>query len=63
MDAVTYQPAVQQQQHFIVLKINLFFGPTIESKRRCWLWPYPLSNGIFLKAILGRDFDVGRLLQ
>jgi hypothetical protein len=63
MGAVTYLPAVQQQQHFIVPTINLFLVPQLEVNAGVGYGLTRASNGIFLKAILGWDFDVGRLLQ
>jgi hypothetical protein len=63
MDAVTYLQAVQQQQHFIVLTINLFLVPQLEVNAGVGYGLTRASNGVFLKAILGWDFDMGRLLQ
>lgn len=61
--AVTYLPAVQQQQHFLVPTINLYIVPQLEVNAGVGYGLTRASDGVFLKMILGWDFDVGRLLQ
>ncbi len=63
MGAVAYLPQVQQQQHFLVPTINLFVVPQMEVNAGVGFGLTHASNGVFLKAILGWDFAVGRLLR
>lgn len=63
MGAVTYLPSVQEQQHFLVPTINLFLVPQLEVNVGVGYGLTRASNGVFLKAILGWDFEVGRLLR
>jgi hypothetical protein len=63
MGAVTYLPSVQDQQHFLVPTINLFLVPQLEVNAGVGWGLTRASNGVFLKAILGWDFEVGRLLR
>jgi hypothetical protein len=62
MGAVTYLPSVQEQQHFLVPTINLFLLPQLEVNAGVGWGLTRASNGVFLKAIFGWDFEVGRLL-
>jgi hypothetical protein len=63
MGAVSHLPAVQEQQHFLVPTLNLFILPQMELNAGIGYGLTHASNGIFLKAIFGWDFEVGRLLQ
>jgi hypothetical protein len=63
MGPVTELPSIQQQQHFLVPALNLFVLPQMELNAGMGWGLTRSSNGIFLKAIFGWDFDVGRLLQ
>src|SRR6516225_2336460 len=63
MGAVEHLPSIQQQQHFLVPTINLFIVPQMEVNAGVGYGLTRASNGIFLKAILGWDFEVGRLLR
>jgi hypothetical protein len=63
MGALEHLPSVQQQQHFLVPTINLFIVPQMEVNAGAGFGLTSASNGVFLKAILGWDFVVGRLLR
>jgi hypothetical protein len=63
MGAVQYLPAVQKQQHFLVPAVNLFIVPQLEVNAGVGWGLTRASNGVFLKAIIGWDFDIGRLLR
>lgn len=62
MGAVEYLPSVQNQQHFLVPAINLYIVPQLEVNASAGFGLTRASSGVFLKAILGWDFEVGRLL-
>ncbi len=55
-------PAVQNQQHFVVPTLNFFLLPQMELNAGIGWGLTRASNGVFLKAILGWDFEVGRLM-
>jgi hypothetical protein len=61
MGAIEYLPSVQDQQHFLVPTINLFLVPQLEVNAGVGFGLTRASNGVFLKAILGWDFEVGRV--
>ena len=63
MGAVTELPSVQRQQQFLVPTLNVFVLPQMELNAGVGWGLTRASNGIFLKAIFGWDFDVGRLLR
>jgi hypothetical protein len=63
MGAITHLPGVQKQQHFLVPTLNFFLIPQMELNAGIGYGLTRASNGIFLKAILGWDFEVGRLLR
>jgi hypothetical protein len=63
MGAVAYLPSVQQQQHFLVPALNLYLAPQLEVNAGAGFGLTRVSNGVFLKAILGWDFDLGRLFR
>ncbi|MBV8054598.1 MAG: hypothetical protein JO071_05085 [Deltaproteobacteria bacterium] len=63
MGAIEHLPSVQEQQHFLVPAINLYTVPQLEVNAGAGFGLTRASNGVFLKAILGWDFEVGRLLQ
>ncbi|MBV8772941.1 MAG: hypothetical protein JO166_11530 [Deltaproteobacteria bacterium] len=63
MGPVTALPRVQKQQHFLVPTLNLFVYPQMELNAGIGWGLTHASNGIFLKAIFGWDFEVGRLLR
>jgi len=63
MGAVEYLPPVQAQQHFVVPALNLFLLPQMEVNAGSGFGLTRASNGVFLKAILGWDFEIGRLLR
>jgi hypothetical protein len=62
MGPVMYLPKVQEQQHFLVPTLNLFVIPQMELNAGVGFGLTHASNGVFLKAIFGWDFKVGRLL-
>ena len=63
MGPIEYLPSVQEQQHFLVPTLNLFVVPQMELNAGVGWGLTRASNGIFLKAIFGWDFEVGRLLR
>lgn len=63
MGPVTYLPSVQNQQHFLVPTLNLYVVPQMELNAGVGFGLTRASNGVFLKAIFGWDFEVGRLLR
>jgi hypothetical protein len=63
MGAIQYLPEVQKQQHFLVPAVNLFIVPQLEVNAGVGWGLTRASNGVFLKAIIGWDFDIGRLLR
>jgi hypothetical protein len=63
MGAITHTPSVQQQQHFLVPTLNFDVIPQMELNAGVGWGLTRASNGIFLKAIFGWDFEVGRLLR
>jgi hypothetical protein len=63
MGPIAYLPKIQEQQHFLVPTINLFIVPQMEVNAGVGFGLTRASNGVFLKAILGWDFEVGRLLR
>lgn len=63
MGAIADLPPAQEQQHFVVPTINLFLLPQMELNAGIGWGLTRTSNGVFLKAIFGWDFDVGRLLR
>jgi hypothetical protein len=63
MGALTHLPAVEKQQHFLVPTLNFFVVPQMELNAGIGLGLTHASNGVFLKAIFGWDFEVGRLLR
>ena len=63
MGAITHFPGVQHQQHFIVPALNLFFLPQLEVNFGVGFGTTRASNGTFIKAILGWDFDVASLFR
>ena len=54
---------IKDQQHFVVPTLNFFLLPQLELNTGIGFGLTRASNGVFLKAIVGWDFDVGRLLQ
>jgi hypothetical protein len=63
MGAIADLPPAQEQQHFLVPTINLFVIPQMELNAGVGWGLTRASNGVFLKAIFGWDFDVGRVLR
>lgn len=63
MGPIAYLPNVQEQQHFLVPTLNLFVVPQMELNAGVGWGLTHASNGVFLKAIFGWDFEVGRLLR
>jgi hypothetical protein len=63
MGPLMHLPGVQDQQHFLVPTLNLYLNPKLELNTGIGFGLTRASNGVFLKAILGWDFAVGRLLQ
>ncbi len=63
MGPLAHLPKVQEQQHFVVPTLNFFLVPQLEVNAGVGFGLTRASNGVFLKAILGWDFEVGRLLR
>jgi hypothetical protein len=63
MGALSHLPSIQLQQHFLVPTLNLFLLPEMELNAGVGFGLTRASNGVFLKAIFGWDFEVGRLLR
>jgi hypothetical protein len=63
MGAIAHAPKMQDQQHFLVPTLNLFLLPQLELNLGVGFGLTRASNGTFLKAIVGWEFGVGRLLQ
>jgi hypothetical protein len=63
MGAIAHFPKMQDQQHFLVPTLNFFLLPRLELNAGVGFGLTRASNGTFLKAIIGWDFGVGRLLQ
>jgi hypothetical protein len=63
MGAIAHFPTIQDQQHFLVPTLNFFLLPQLELNTGIGFGLTRASNGVFLKAIVGWDFSVGRLLQ
>jgi hypothetical protein len=63
MGPMMHLPSVESQQHFLVPALNLFVVPQMELNAGIGWGLTHASNGIFLKAIFGWDFEVGRLLR
>ncbi|HKV53352.1 MAG TPA: hypothetical protein VJN94_01810 [Candidatus Binataceae bacterium] len=60
--AVADLPSIENQQHFLVPTLNFFLNPRLEVNAGVGFGLTRASNGVFLKAILGWDFSVGRLM-
>jgi hypothetical protein len=56
-------PGIQNQQHFVVATLNFYLHPQLELNTGIGFGLTRASNGVFLKAIIGWDFEVGRLLR
>lgn len=63
MGPVTHLPGIQSQQHFLVPTLNFYLLPQMELNAGIGFGLTHASNGIFLKAIFGWDFEVGRVLK
>lgn len=63
MGAIAHFPTLQDQQHFLVPTLNFFLLPQLELNTGIGFGLTRASNGVFLNAIVGWDFGVGRLLQ
>ncbi len=63
MGPIMHLPRIQRQQQFLVPTLNFFFLPQMEINVGLGWGLTHASNGVFVKAILGWDFEVGRLLR
>jgi hypothetical protein len=63
MGAIARLPKLQDQQHFLVPTLNFYLLPQLELNTGIGFGLTRASNGVFLKAIVGWDFSLGRLLR